>query len=228
VRSPQLAAAGAAWDDGPAAGLWIADRLGPWGPKVGSELPRGYEQHAIASIQGSHDVRAQDGGLGVLERLLDLLDPFTGKQPVHCGMWDGWHWWYRIGTDPRQGTGVSVYWPVDEPRPPQHELDRRLAEGRELVARTRVETPDAEPLEQPFRNYYLWTGPLRSALAFSHHPHQPPSLVWPEDQSWFISVPIYSKEIAIGGAQRMIDSVIAASELDARRASWDDVLDIDD
>jgi hypothetical protein len=116
----------------------------------------------------------------------------------------------------------------DEPPPPRHGLDRRLAEGREQAARTRVEAPDAEPLEQPFRTYHPWTGPLRSAVAFRQHPHEPPSLVWPEDRSWFIGAPIYTNEIAIGATEHVIDAVLAAPGLYARRAACDDVLDIDD
>ena len=80
------------------------------GPTVASELPRGYEHHATVSIPGGDD-RAEAGGVGVLDHRLGVLKPFTGEQPVHCGIWDGWHWWYRTGTDPRRGTGVFVSWP---------------------------------------------------------------------------------------------------------------------
>jgi hypothetical protein len=75
---------------------------------------------------------------------------------------------------------------------------------------------------------HLAEGRVRAAVAFRQHPHEPPSLVRPEDRSWFISAPIYTNEIAIGGTNRVTDAVLASSQLDARRASWDDVLDIDD
>jgi hypothetical protein len=51
VVSRHLLAVGAAWDDGPQAGTWIADRLGPFGPGVGHAMPIGYPAYAIVPIQ---------------------------------------------------------------------------------------------------------------------------------------------------------------------------------
>jgi hypothetical protein len=151
VVSPHLAAAGAAWDDGPAAGRWIADMLGS----------------------------------------------FTGDQPVHSGMWEGWGWWYDT---------------------------RELAAARERLAAEGVERPDVEPLDLPHRRYHLWTGPLASATAFGHEPESVPSLIWPEDRSWFAGVPIYTNEIAFAGTTAIVDAVVADPRLDARRATPDYVL----
>ena len=33
-------------------------------------------------------------------------------------------------------------------------------------------------------------------------PHSPPSLIWPTDRAWFIGIPIYTAEIAIGAERR--------------------------
>jgi len=41
-------------------------------------------------------------------------------------------------------------------------------------------------------------------------------------------VPIYTNEIALAGTTAEIDAVVADSRLTARRATPDDVLDIDD
>jgi hypothetical protein len=162
--------------------------------------------------------------------LLAVLGPFAGEQPVHSGMWDGWSWWYDTGTDPRtaDGMGVGVFWAEGDGRPPQEEIDRALAASREKVAAERVECPDAEPLHLPWRRYYLWTGPLRSATAFRHQPHNPPSLIWPEDRSWCVGVPIYTSEIAIAGTTVVMDAVLADPRLNAHRVMPDDVLDGDD
>jgi hypothetical protein len=227
VVSPHLLAVGAAWDDGPGAGAWIEDRLGPFGPSVGHAVPLGYEAYAVVRIPPD-DEHTNDGSVPTIEATLDVLDPFTGDQPVHFGMWDGWSIWYDTGTDPRAGLAVGVYWSEEDDPPTHAELDRARAEGRELFAAERVECPDADPLVLPHRRYYLWTGPLRAATAFRHEPHSPPSLFWPDDRSWFVGIPIYTNEIAVAGTAAMIDGLLAAPPLNAHRATPDDVLDIDD
>ena len=124
--------------------------------------------------------------------------------------------------------GFGIAWRDSDNRPAQEEIDRALADAREQLATERVERPDVEPLDLPNRRYYLWTGPLRSARAFRHQPHDPPSLIWPEDRSWFIGVPEYTNEIAIAGTMVVIDAIVADPRLNAHRATPDDVLDIDD
>jgi hypothetical protein len=228
VVSRQLLAVGAAWDSGPQAGEWIADRLGPFGPSVAHAVPLGYDRYAIVSIQREEDDEEDRGPLIALDALLDVLKPSTGNQPTHSGIWPGFGWMYETGGNPRENAGVGVFWEPGEPRPTQEEIDRVRAEGIEWVAAERVEIPDAEPLLLPWREYYLWTGPPRSALAFAHQPDCPPSLVWPEDRSWFIGVPIYANEIAVAGPADIIDAVLSESRLVSRAATPHEDLDIDD
>jgi hypothetical protein len=229
VVSPHLLAAHAAWDDGPDAGVWIADRLGPFGANLGHAVPLGYPAYAVVPIPPGDDLTDR-GCLSAVDGLLDVLAPFTGNQPVHCGMWEGWGWWYDTGADPRTAPGmaVGVSWPEGDDRPAQEEIDRAVADAREQLAAERVEYPDVEPLDLPYRRYYLWTGPLRSATAFRHQPQDPPSLIWPEDRSWFVGVPIYTNEIAVAGTTVVVDAVVADRRLNAHRATPDDVLGIDD
>ena len=230
VVSPQLVAVDAAWDDGPDAGRWIADRLAPFGPSVGHAVPLGYPAYAVVRIPADDDPEGDRGHLSVVEALLDVLGPFTGDQPVHSGMWEGWGWWYETGADPRTapGMGVSIGWPEGDARPAQHVIDRALADAREHLTAERVERPDVELLDLPARRYYLWTGPLRSATAFRHQPQDPPSLIWPEDRSWFIGVPIYANEIAVAGTRVLVNAILTDQRLNARPATPNDVLDIDD
>ncbi|MBJ7332445.1 MAG: hypothetical protein JHC95_21295 [Solirubrobacteraceae bacterium] len=219
TASHHLTIVDAVWEDGPRAGGWIAERLGPFGPTVGHAVPLGYETYAV--LPGTDG--ADDGYLPALDALLGVLGGFTGERPVHCGMWDGWSWWFEPGTDP--GRGAGVYW--DEgANPTQEEIDRAVAEAREHFVALCVERPAIAPLALPYRDYYVWTGPLRSATAFRHEPHNPPSLIWPEDRSWFVGIPIYSNEIAIAGSSAVIDAVVTG--LHARRATTDDNLDSDD
>lgn len=230
VVSPHLVAVNAAWDDGPDAGGWIVDRLGPFGPSVGHAVPLGYPAYAVLPIASDDHPQSDGGCLSGIEGLLDVLGPFTGDQPVHSGMWDGWAWWYDSGVDPCTAPGMGVFfaWPEGDDRPAQEEITRALADAREELATERVECPDVEPLDLPHRRYYLWTGPLRSARAFGHQPHAPPSLIWPEDRSWFVGAPIYTNEMAVAGTTMVVDAVVADPRLSAHRATPDDVLAIDD
>src|SRR4051812_12771412 len=115
VVSPFLVAVGAAWDDGPGAGKWIADRLGPFGPSVGHAVPLGFQAYAIVPIPFDEEAETDLAPIVALENVLDVLGAFTGDQPVHSGMWEGWAWWYDTGTDPRTapGMGAGVYWPQE-------------------------------------------------------------------------------------------------------------------
>jgi hypothetical protein len=230
VVSPHLLAVDAVWDDRPDAGGWIEDRLGPFGASVGHAVPLGYEAYAVVPIPPDDAPHTDRGSLPVIEVLLDVLRPLTGHQPMHFGMWDGWSWWYDTGGDPRTAAGmsVSIAWPEGNDRPAQGEIDRALADARGELAAQRVECPDVEPLDLPHRRYYLWTGSLLSAIAFRHEPHNPPSLIWPEDRSWFVGAPIYTNEIAVAGTTVVVDTVVDDPRLNARRATPDDVLDIDD
>lgn len=230
VVSPHLLSVDATWDDGPDAGDWIADRLGPFGPSIGHAVPHGYEAYAVVPIPPDDDPGNDHGYLPTIEALLDVLGAFTGEQPVHFGMWEGWPLWYDTGTDPRMAPGmaIGVYWAKTDDPPTQEDIDRVRAEAREQLATKRVERPDAEPLDVPHRRYYLWTGPLRSATAFRHEPNAPPSLIWPEDRSWFVGAPIYTNEIAVAGSTVLVNAIIADPRLSAHRATVDDVLDIDD
>jgi hypothetical protein len=211
VFSPHLVAVDAAWDDGPDAGRWIADRLGPFGPSVGHAEPLDYPAYAAVPMPPGEEYRPGGGGLSAVQCLLAVLGPFTGNQPVHFGMWEGWGWWYDTGADPRTapGMGVRIAWPEGDDRPAPEQIDRALADAREELAAVRVERPDVEPLDLPYRRYYLWAGPLRSATAFGHEPPGLPSLIWPEDRSWFVGAPIYTNEIAVAGTTMVVDAVVA-------------------
>jgi hypothetical protein len=227
--SPYLAAVDATWDDGPQAGRWIADRLGPVGPSVGHAVPLGYAAYAVVPRPVEGSPRANDGWPGVLDALADVLGGFTADQPVHCGMWEGWSWLYSPGEDLRSvpGMAANVGW-LDGYQPTGEEMDRTLEAALERMAATRVQRPDVAALALPHRHYFLWTGPLGAITAFRHQPRDPPSLIWPEDRSWFVGAPIYTNELAIAGTSAVIDTLLTVPGLNAHRTTPDTVLDIDD
>ncbi len=230
--SPSLEAAGASWDDGPAAGAWIGARLGPFGASVGHAVPSGYEAYAVVPVPPADDDAGGPHGLApyrTLEALLTVLAPATGDQRVHCGLWTGWGFLYGAGEDPRTAPGMSVMVlrASGDDGPGSEEVDRLRAEGAERMATTRVERPAADMLELPHRAYHLWTGPLRSALALRHQ-QELPSLVWPQDRSWFVGAPIYTNELAVGASRAVVAAVLADPRLGARPATPADLLDVDD
>lgn len=228
MTSGVLQEAGAVWDDGPAAGGWIAARLGEFGPSVGHAVPHGYEAYAVVPL--GRDPEAPRDAWRVLGRVLDVLASSTPDQPVHCGLWEGWGYLYDHGADPRYapGMGAFVAWDPAGPVPDEVEASRARAEATAAMAATRVERPAAAPLDLPHRAYHLWTGPVGAALALEAVHGDPPSLIWPQDRTWFVGAPIYTREIAVGAAAHLVDALLADPSLRARRADPADVLDIDD
>ncbi len=213
-----LSAAGAHWDSGPEAGEWIGPLLDEFSDLLGHAVPAGYEQYAIIPIPRSkEDPEQQD--ISALGALIEELRTFTGEQTVHTGLWEGWGWLYAHGLDPRTAPGAAGY------------VAGGSAAGDaqgvpDWFAATRVERPNAGLLRLPNRNYHLWSGPLDSALAFGHQKDFP-SLIWPEDRSWFVGIPIYSAEMALGADARKIEEILSSPsmrELGARRAGRDESL----
>lgn len=246
---PRLAAVGAAWDDSAAAGAWIAERLGPFGPSVGHAVPHGYESFAVVPVPrpdhgGPADADPRACGrttspLSVLMDVLRVLAVWTGKQDVHCGLWEGWGFLYDAGEDPLTAPGMAMFgFGADgaamDARPATGESPlvpaARAGAAAHLLVR-RVQRPAAPPLELPHRGYHLWTGPWRSAGALAHEHWSPPSLVWPEDRSWFVGAPIYTEDIAVAGSADMVRAVLTdplLHGLGARLARLDETLRIDD
>lgn len=224
-----LARAGARWDADPSAGEWIAPLLGEFGPTLGHAVPQTYAAYAVVPFpvdgEGDVDLEAAADRVGALAT---RLAPWTGVQPVHGGLWEGWSTLYDRGGGVRSsGTAVVVAWDHDGPRPTEAEVaEARRAAEEDLLARL-IARPAAERLHLPHRDYHLWTGALRSIAALQDTVELP-SLVWPEDRSWFLGMPIYTREAALGGSASLVAAVLADARLDARPAAPGTVLDIDD
>lgn len=224
-----LARAGARWDDDPGAGEWVAPLLGEFGPTLGHAVPQAYAAYAVVPLP-----RDDDGDLDLdaiparLDALLEVLDPWTARATLHGTLWEGWASLYDQGGGVRSsGTAVMLAWDREGPDPTAEELAeaRREAE-RELLDRL-VARPTADRLRLPHRNYHLWTGSRRSVAALLGLVELP-SHVWPEHRRWFLGLPIYTAEVALGGPAELVGAVLADARLEAREATPSTVLDIDD
>lgn len=217
-----LTAAAASWEDGGRAGDWIGLGLGELGPTLGHAVPDGFERYAVIPIPSGDEVPGRQD-YRVLGALVDQLAPFTGGQVVHTALWEGWGWLYDRHENPRTAPGSSVFLVG-----PHSRKDLRWAQKR--MARDRVARSNAAPLRLPHRNYLVWAGPLSSSLAL-RHTGDIPSLIWPDDRSWFIGAPIYTCEIAIGANDHIIRALLDAptmQALGAHPAERDEILLIDD
>lgn len=218
----RLSAASASWENGDAAGGWIGPLLDEFGPTLGHAVPRDYEAYAVVPLfVGEEGADRRD--YRVLAEIIDLLSPFTPEQVVHTALWEGWGWLSDPGDDARSVAASIVF------HAGPNDVDA-LRRAREEVARSRVVRPEVARLLLPHRDYIVWSGPLSSALAL-RHADDLPSMVWPDDRSWFIGAPIYTCEIALGADEHVIHALLDAptmQALGARRAERDDILLIDD
>lgn len=217
-----------AWDDDAAAGKWIADRLGDFGPRVDGTVPRGYAAYACVPLPGDHATGASPA-VTQAETLARVLAPFTGGMPIHLALWTGHSFLYDHGTDPRATSGVGVFvgWSEDEPRPTEEELAAAREEGWRRVAPTLVERPAAPMLLLPHREYHLWTGTAAEIAAFRDH-DQPPNLWWPDDRSWFVGAEIDASATYVGGSLDVVDAVCAEKSLGAYRVAASDRMVFDE
>lgn len=216
-----LTAAGASWDLGPAAGAWIGPLLDEFGATLGHAVPAGYEAYAVVPIPWGDELPERQD-YPVLEVLIAQLAPVTGTQVVHTALWEGWGWLHDRDQDPRTAPGSAAFVISHD--------EAALRHAQEAMARNRVARPHAAPLMLPARNYFLWSGPISSVAALRHN-GDIPSLIWPEDRSWFIGAPEYTTEIAIGADERILRTVLDAPALrarGARRAERDELLQVDD
>jgi hypothetical protein len=88
-------------------------------------------------------------------------------------------------------------------------------------------------LRLPGRDYVLLAGPLSGAtrIRATYCPRlvmsQSPNLLWPTDHAWFVASEIDFDSTLVGGSADLIQSILAAPELDAWPVSPDDSLAFD-
>ncbi len=202
------------WDDDASAGAWIEARLGTWATVAGV-MPAGYPAYVCFANAADPQESAFGGLIGHaglsrpdrLDQLLDLLAPITGDQRCHFALWTGFGDLYDHGTDPMRTTsfGYLTASGPDEPAPDASELSSREREYR--YARM-IERPAAPTLKLPGRAYHLWHGPLAAARAMQRADHSP-TLMWPEDRSWFVGSEIDYLVTILAGPTELADRALA-------------------
>ncbi|MCO7218292.1 hypothetical protein [Klenkia sp. PcliD-1-E] len=181
------------------------------------------ERDLSLSSEGLWDeVTVQEGTLqpAPLARLLDVLAPFTGDQECYHALWEGYGWLHG-------SSSLMVFTQADS-RDGSPSLPPRRAE----VPRQLQQALAAPRLSLPGRNYLLFAGPLRGALAMGHQVTddwvipQSPNLLWPADRSWCVSSEIDFDSTLVGGSAELIEVVLAAPGLEAWAVGEDDDLSL--
>ncbi|MFI2102842.1 hypothetical protein ACH436_06085 [Isoptericola sp. NPDC019693] len=224
-----LARVGARWDDDPSAGEWILPLLGEFGPTLGHAVPQAYAAYAVVPLprdaEGDLDLDAVPARL---DALLEVLDPWTGESPLRGTLWEGWPNLYAPGGGvASSGVAVMLAWDPDEPEPSAQELAEARREAEQELLDRLVARPLADRLRLPHREYHVWTGTSRTVTGLLDAVELP-SHVWPEHRRWFLGLPIYTAEVALGGPADLVGAVLADARLEARAATPSTVLDIDD
>ncbi|MDG4825496.1 hypothetical protein O7635_26920 [Asanoa sp. WMMD1127] len=175
------------------------------------------------------DVRPGALAPPALAALLDVLAPYAGDQVCWHALWEGWGW---VG-----GGGVAVMSVVerDDDIPGPRGIVRyqeSTADWDEdavpALAPPFVPTDPGVPrevwdlprLRLPDRDYLLYRGPLRAALAMGHDfagafEPQSPSLLWPADHAWCVGTEIDFDSTLVAGPPELIAAVLAAPTLEA-------------
>ena len=158
-------------------------------PESKPEEPLPWRQGPRNGTLDPDDLRAL---LAILERHTD-----TPEQCWFC-IWAGYGW--SRGSSAvlaRSGSG-----PLPDPQPHPDPVPRHVREG---------------PLvDLPWREYFLYTGPIGDAVAFVPTESQSPNLFWPSDRSWCVASEIDLPWTYVGGSAAMVEEVLASGDIEAQ------------
>lgn len=89
--------------------------------------------------------------------------------------------------------------------------------------------PEGPTVHLPYRNYYLYTGPLDAALQPLDSPQgdHTANIWWPNDHAWCVATDIDLKSTYVGGSEACIARVLASPDLEAFPAKITDDVSID-
>ncbi len=235
-------------------GGWIAGRLGPFGSRVSSVAPRGFEAYARVLHPVSDADAAEQPNVTWAE-----VCAWTGRRAHARMQWD------EIAGAADAGTG-TMRWPGVAPQVGSLDSDTLALLCQVLAPHTRPDdtcyfalwegygwihgspsvavlgstnpVPPAFPpevingprLQHPHRNYILFSGPLMAALEMGYQvtadwfDPQSPNLFWPAGRAWCVATEIDFDSTIVAGSSALVASVLAAPALEAWPINPDDSL----
>jgi hypothetical protein len=86
--------------------------------------------------------------------------------------------------------------------------------------------PDPIPAEvragprvrHPWRDYFLYSGPIDAALAFLDNEGQTPNLFWPDDRAWCVASDIDLSSTYVGGSRQLAAELVEDGRIEALAA----------
>jgi len=75
-----------------------------------------------------------------------------------------------------------------------------------------------EETQHAVRDYHLFAGALDDSGGWKG---DPPHLMWPADQAWFVAKDVDPDWIGVGGTQALVDELLDVPGLDAARSAYD-------
>jgi hypothetical protein len=201
-------------------GAWMPARLGPRG-SVGGLVPVGFDSY----IRVGHHDGAEEHDFGVTRETLAVLCDVIGRSGAvdQClfAIWDGYGW-------VNGGGGMQWGWAEGVVPDPKLMAATEAAYAAPAFADGVLGDPK---LSLSGRSYYLFEGPLDSALEVGkrsqvldreHFEPHVPDLIWPRDHSWFIGTDTDLWFAYIGGSDALVCEIAADPRLDARPVSTSD------
>lgn len=124
--------------------------------------------------------------------LIDLLGRHTST-PSRCWfcIWDGYGWQDTV-SEGAAGRSAPTPIPADVRAGPRVRL--------------------------PWRDYFLYSGPIDAALAFVESEDQTPNLFWPDDRAWCVASEIDLSSTYVGGSHRLAVQLLEDHRIEALAA----------
>jgi hypothetical protein len=157
--------------------------------------------------------------------LCDVIGHRGAVDKCFFAIWEGHGW-----VDGGGGSLIGIGWGGESS--PDSELIATIEAANSAPA-----FPDGvlsgPKLSLPNRSYYVFEGPLDSALDIGHRkqildrehfePHAP-DLIWPRDHSWFIGTDTDLWFAYLGGSSALVHEILGEAQLESRAVSASDWL----
>jgi hypothetical protein len=172
-----------------------------WG---GHPLERDSQFHAVAlrldDTESPPPWNSQGPPQGSLEpdeaaALIDVLRRHTST-PARCWfcIWDGYGWQNKALMASSGQASLRLPDPIPS------------------------EVREGPRVKLPWRDYFLYSGPIDAALAFVDSEGQTPNLFWPEDRSWCVASEIDSSSTYVGGSPELCAELLRDGRIEALAA----------